>query len=196
MASSPARNQATDRQLDASEKAKRAMEKGYELGVVTIVDLLNAQKQLSEAHKIQRQARYRYFKARSSLLQQVGRLDVEELAKLNDWIAEPVVNAVAEPVTKPVVNAIAKPVTKPVVNAIAKPVTKPVVNAVAKPATNPVVNAVAKPATNPVVNAVAEPVIKPTVNLPKTDSDCGGVHIDYRNPKYKHCLVFTPPATH
>jgi hypothetical protein len=115
----------------------------------------------------------------------VGRLDVEELAKLNDWlIAEPVVNAVAEPVTKPVVNAIAKPVTKPVVNAVAKPAIKPVVNAIAKPA------------IKPTVTAVAKPVIKPTVNLPKTDSDCGGVHIDYRNPKYKHCLVFTPPATH
>jgi outer membrane protein len=173
MASSPARNQATDRQLDASEKAKRAMEKGYELGVVTIVDLLNAQKQLSEAHKIQRQARYRYFKARSSLLQQVGRLDVEELAKLNDWL-----------------------IAEPVVNAVAKPTINPVVNAVAKPAINPVVNAIAKPAIKPTVTAVAEPVIKPTVNLPKTDSDCGGVHIDYRNPKYKHCLVFTPPATH
>jgi outer membrane protein len=197
MASSPARNQATDRQLDASEKAKRAMEKGYELGVVTIIDLLNAQKQLSEAHKVQRQARYRYFKARSSLLQQSGRLDVEELAKLNDWLmAEPVVNTVAEPATKPVVNTVAKPATKPVVNAIAKPVTKPVVNAVAKPVIKPAVNFVDTPKTKPVVTAVAKPVIKPAVNRPKIDSDCGGVHIDYRNPKYKHCLSFTPPATH
>lgn len=86
MTSSPARSLATDRQLEANEKSKRAMEKGYELGVVSIIDLLNAQKQLSEARKVQRQARYRYFKARSNLLQQAGRLDVEELAKLNDWL--------------------------------------------------------------------------------------------------------------
>lgn len=86
MSTSPARSLATDRQLDANEKAKAAMEKGYELGVVTIIDLLNAEKELSEARKTQRQARYRYFKARSNLLRQAGRLDVEELAKLNDWL--------------------------------------------------------------------------------------------------------------
>ncbi|MFI3189694.1 hypothetical protein BCS42_01080 [Crenothrix sp. D3] len=86
MSISQARSLATDRQLDANEKAKLAMEKGYELGVVSIIDLLNAEKQLSEARKVQHQARYRYFKARSSLLQQAGRLDVEELAKLNDWL--------------------------------------------------------------------------------------------------------------
>ncbi|MSP28376.1 MAG: hypothetical protein EXR80_08210 [Methylococcales bacterium] len=75
------------------------MEKGYELGVVSIIDLLNAEKQLSEARKVQHQARYRYFKARSNLLQQAGRLDVEELAKLNDWlIAE---TAAADSTVKP-----------------------------------------------------------------------------------------------
>lgn len=86
MASAQARSTATDRQLEANEKAKLAMEKGYELGVVTIVDLLNAQKQLSEAKKIQRQSRYRYFKSRSLLMMEAGQLDVEELAKLNDWL--------------------------------------------------------------------------------------------------------------
>jgi outer membrane protein len=86
MATSPARSLATDHQLAASEKAKLAMEKGYELGVVAIVDLLNAEKQLSEARKIQRQARYRYFKARSTLLRQTGRLEADELARLNSWL--------------------------------------------------------------------------------------------------------------
>lgn len=86
MATAQARSAATDRQLEANEKAKLAMEKGYELGVVTIVDLLNAQKQLSEAKKLQRQARYRYFKSRSLLMMEAGQLDVEELAKLNDWL--------------------------------------------------------------------------------------------------------------
>ncbi|MDD1610092.1 MAG: TolC family outer membrane protein, partial [Methylococcaceae bacterium] len=150
MASSPARNQATDRQLDASEKAKRAMEKGYELGVVTIVDLLNAEKQLSEAHKVQRQARYRYFKARSSLLQQVGRLDVEELAKLNSWLIAD--ELVVESDNKSTMNTIVLPAVKPPVNAITKPVIKPAVNTIAEP--------VIKPA----VNTIAEPVIKPAVN--------------------------------
>jgi outer membrane protein len=237
MASSPARNQATDRQLDASEKAKRAMEKGYELGVVTIVDLLNAQKQLSESHKVQHQARYRYFKARTSLLQQAGRLDVEELAKLNDWliaenplvesdkpamnavvspVVKPTVNAAAKPVSKPAVNAVVNPVVKPVVNAVTEPVTKPAVSAVANPVVKPAVNAMAEPAVNPSVvepavnppvNAVTEPLIKPPVNViaeseiklavarPKVNSDdCSSVHTDYRNPKYKHCLTFTPSA--
>lgn len=86
MSTSPARNRATDRELVASEKARDSMETGYELGVVTIVDLLNAQKQLSEARKAQFQSRYRYFKARSTLLYQAGLLVDEELAKLNNWL--------------------------------------------------------------------------------------------------------------
>jgi outer membrane protein len=86
MASAPARNRATDQEVAASEKARDSMEKGYELGVVTIVDLLNAQKQLSEARKAQLQARYRYFKARSALLYQAGGLVIEELVKLNKWL--------------------------------------------------------------------------------------------------------------
>lgn len=92
MSTAAARSAATDRQLAANEKAKLAMEKGYELGVVTIVDLLNAQKQLSDARRIQRQARYRYFKARSNLLQQAGRLDVQELALLNSWLVVKTIN--------------------------------------------------------------------------------------------------------
>ncbi len=86
MATSPTRSLATDRQLSASEKSRDAMEKGYQLGVVTIVDLLNAEKRLSEARTAQRQARYRYFKARSALYFQTGRLIGTELAKLNDWL--------------------------------------------------------------------------------------------------------------
>ena len=87
MATSPARNKATDRQLEASEKSRDAMEKGYEFGVVTIVDLLNAEKQLSEARKVQRQARYQYFKARSALYHQAGRLIADELVQLNGWLS-------------------------------------------------------------------------------------------------------------
>lgn len=95
MATSPARNKATDQQLAASEKSRDAMKKGYELGVVTIIDLLSTEKQLSEARKEQRQARYRYLKARSSLYYQAGRLIADELVQLNGWlVAEaPVSNA-------------------------------------------------------------------------------------------------------
>lgn len=150
MATSPARSQATDRQLEANEKAKLAMEKGYELGVVTIVDLLNAQKQLSESRKIQRQSRYRYFKARSSLLRQVGQLDVEELAKLNDWlIADPTLATTtvieadnAEKPIKPASNLATKPNKPPVTfTAPAKPV-------VIEPSNQPTTNAETKPSNN------------------------------------------------
>jgi len=86
MATSPARNQATDRQLAASEKSRDAMKKGYEYGIVTIIDLLSAEKQLSEARKVQREARYRYLKARSALYYQSGRLIADELVQLNGWL--------------------------------------------------------------------------------------------------------------
>ncbi len=86
MASSPARSRATDQEVAASEKSRNSMEKGYELGVVTIVHLLDTQKQLSEARKNQLQSRYRYFKARSSLLYLAGQLVIEELVKFNKWL--------------------------------------------------------------------------------------------------------------
>lgn len=86
MASSPARSKAADRQLEASEKSRDAMIEGYELGVVTIVDLLNAEKQLSEARRTQRQARYRYIKAYVGLMFQAGRLLGDEVVKLNSWL--------------------------------------------------------------------------------------------------------------
>jgi len=86
MKTSPSRSLATDRQLAAAEKSRDAMKKGYELGVVTIVELLGAEKRLSEARLEQRQARYRYFKARSSLYFQAGQLIGPELAKFNEWL--------------------------------------------------------------------------------------------------------------
>lgn len=86
MASSPARALAADRQLAASEKSRDAMEKGYELGVSTIVDVLDAEKQLSEAKKQQRLSRYKYFRARSALYQQSGRLIGYELVQFNRWL--------------------------------------------------------------------------------------------------------------
>jgi len=48
--------------------------------------LLNAEKQLSSAKLEQRQARYRYFKARSLLYFQTGKLIGPELTKFNDWL--------------------------------------------------------------------------------------------------------------
>ena len=90
MTTSPARNQAADRQLVASEKSRDAKKKGYELGVVTIVDVLNAEKELSEARKLQRQARYRYIRARSSLYYETGQLIGVELAQMNTLFVEPV----------------------------------------------------------------------------------------------------------
>ncbi|KJV05762.1 TolC family outer membrane protein [Methylocucumis oryzae] len=86
MASSSARALAADRQLAASEKSRDAMNKGYELGVSTIVDVLEAEKQLSEAKKQQRLTRYKYFRARSALYQQTGRLIGYELVQFNRWL--------------------------------------------------------------------------------------------------------------
>lgn len=86
MVTSPKRSLASDRQLQASEQSRDAMKKGYELGVVTIVDLLNAEKQLSDARKAQRDARYRYLMARSALYYQTGRLIGDELLKFNQWL--------------------------------------------------------------------------------------------------------------
>ena len=99
MTSSPERSAAADRQLQASEKSRDAMQKGYELGVVTIVDLLTAEKELSEAKRVQRQERYRYFKARSALLSQAGKLSADELALMNKWLTAAPLAPVSRPKT-------------------------------------------------------------------------------------------------
>ena len=87
MTSSPARSLAADRQLQASEKSRDAMVEGYELGVISIVDVLKAEQELSEARRTQKETRYRYLKARSKLLFQTGRLTADELTKLNGFLA-------------------------------------------------------------------------------------------------------------
>ncbi|MFI3220105.1 MAG: TolC family outer membrane protein [Methylococcales bacterium] len=170
MATSPARSLATDRQLEANEKAKLAMEKGYELGVVTIVDLLNAEKQLSDSLKIQRQARYRYFKARNNLLRQAGRLDVEELAKLNSWLAA---DSTQEIIAEPVININnAKKMTTPVPNLVTKS------NKVEPPVnfSEPSKPAVIKPSIDttdhiPTVNLEPKPSDKPNSQVITDDVD-------------------------
>jgi outer membrane protein len=165
MTTSAARSQATDRQLDASDKAKLAMEKGYELGVVTIVDLLNAEKQLSESRKIQRQSRYRYFKARNNLLKQAGRLDVEELAKLNSWLVADgaTVSTDVKPgenlVLKPVAPKPKPPVPAPVADDADSADSKPVIKSFANPNFKPVIKTV-EPLAKPVKSGF-KPVIKP-----------------------------------
>lgn len=107
MASSPARSLATDRQLDASEKSRDAMIEGYDLGVVTIVDLLNAEKQLSEARRGQRQARYRYIKAYATLYFQAGRLVADEVIQLNSWLVT--ASASEKPDASQVINTPSQP---------------------------------------------------------------------------------------
>ncbi len=172
MASAPARSLATDRQLEANEQAKAAMDKGYELGVVTIVDLLNAQKQLSDARKVQRQSRYRYFKARSSLLRQAGRLDVEELAKLNEWLAtdanyvDEAIYPVVEPTTKvtnqPVMSAVTQSTIKPADKPVTNPIVAPSTKVTEQPVMSPVAQSTIKPADKPVTNPIVEPSTKVT----------------------------------
>jgi outer membrane protein len=173
MSTSSARSLATDRQLEANEKAKLAMEKGYELGVVTIVDLLNAQKQLSEARKAQREARYRYFKARSTLLRQSGRLDVEELAKLNDWLVaeNPFGAADTKPANSTAAVKSTAPVTKPVTSSPAdKTIAKPISTDV-KPTSKPAISFAAKPVDNAtikptvVISPDQKPIDKPTISV-------------------------------
>ena len=210
MATSPARSLATDRQLEANEKAKLAMEKGYELGVVTIVDLLNAEKQLSDSLKIQRQARYRYFKARNNLLRQAGRLDVEELAKLNSWlIADSTLETTAEPVininntqktTKPVANLVTKS------NKVEPPVSfsEPSEPTVIKPsidstAHKPTASLEPKPSDKPNSQIITDDVDNTVTDTKMAERAAVNakvqtfVHSDFK-PVIKSCLLYTSPS--
>ncbi len=204
MTTASARSLATDRQLEANEKSRLAMEKGYELGVVTIVDLLNAQKQLSEARKIQRQARYRYFKARSTLLRQAGQLDVEELAKLNEWVvSDPTLAKTTEAIidgketTKPASNIVAKS-TKPESAVKSDPaVSKPATNIDIQPEKVVTESTKVEPAvifTAPSKPEASKPEIVNTVSKPATTIEMQPDKAVIESTKVEPVLSFTAPS--
>ena len=87
------RANASVRRIDASEKAfqsasksAEAMRRGFELGAVTIADLLDAQSDRYLTQRDLNRARYDYIVHRTRLLRVAGVVNEQELKILNQWL--------------------------------------------------------------------------------------------------------------
>jgi outer membrane protein len=83
-----ARIAATARELEARDKARAAQERSYELGVATIVALLDAKRNYLKARFELARARYGYIRSLIALRLWAGHLAPEDVADLNGWLAK------------------------------------------------------------------------------------------------------------
>lgn len=80
-----ARIDASDAQVDALVQTVRAQERGYELGVVTVVQVLDARRRLLRARSDQSRARYNYLRDLIALRIRGGVLTEADVAEFNRW---------------------------------------------------------------------------------------------------------------
>jgi outer membrane protein len=83
-----ARVDSTAREVEFREKARTAQEKSYELGVATIVALLESKKNLLKARFEHAGARYDYIRALVALRLWTGTLSQRDIEDINGWLAK------------------------------------------------------------------------------------------------------------
>ena len=83
-----ARIESTRREVEAREKARDAQQRSYELGVATIVALLESKKNLLKARFEHARARYVYIRSLTALRLWAGSLSRESLEGINAWLAK------------------------------------------------------------------------------------------------------------
>jgi outer membrane protein len=77
---------ALQRAVESNEKAVEAAETGFEVGTRTIVDVLDAQRELLRARRDYARSRYDYLLDTLRLKQAAGILNEEDLELMNDWL--------------------------------------------------------------------------------------------------------------
>ncbi|MFM8330553.1 MAG: TolC family protein [Candidatus Methylumidiphilus sp.] len=83
-----ARIESTGREVAAREKARDAQQRSYELGVSTIVAVLESKKNLLRARFEQASARYHYIRSLAALRLWAGSLSRQSLEEANGWLAK------------------------------------------------------------------------------------------------------------
>lgn len=81
-----ARIDSTDAEVDALLQNVKAQQRGYELGVVTVIQVLDARRRLLRSRVDQAKARYDYLRSLIGLKLRVG-LTEEDVAEFNRWLA-------------------------------------------------------------------------------------------------------------
>jgi outer membrane protein len=80
---------ALQRAVESNEKAVEAAETGFEVGTRTIVDVLDAQRELLRARRDYARSRYDYLLDTLRLKQAAGILAGEDLVQISAWLVEP-----------------------------------------------------------------------------------------------------------
>ena len=77
---------ASQKALDSASKSREAMERGYQLGVVTIGDVIKSEQDEFSAKKDFAQAKYSYIKNRIRFMHAIGSISEENLHEVNNWL--------------------------------------------------------------------------------------------------------------
>ncbi len=83
--SSVQRIKALETATRSAAKSLEAMDKGFKYGIVTVVDVLNAQHNESQAQSDLNQSKYEYVRNRFKLMRLTGELEAE-LSLVNGWL--------------------------------------------------------------------------------------------------------------
>jgi hypothetical protein len=87
--SSYARIGSTNAEVQALEKTLQAQQKSHEIGVATVVDVLNAQRLLLKSRSEQSKARYDYIRGLTTLRVHAGTLSQQHIEEIDGWMARP-----------------------------------------------------------------------------------------------------------
>ena len=82
-----ARIDSTDNQVLAMEQSVAAQERGYELGVITVISVLDTRRRLLRARVDQAKARYDFLRDLTLLRMRAGKLQRADVEEFNQWLA-------------------------------------------------------------------------------------------------------------
>tara|TARA_B110000037_G_C17064324_1_gene483168 strand:- start:139 stop:1437 length:1299 start_codon:yes stop_codon:yes gene_type:complete len=80
------RIEATNKAVESAEKSSQAMNRSFELGIATVSQVLDAQKDFSEAKRVYQKAKYTYITTKAKLLQVSGKLNDDFIYEISKWL--------------------------------------------------------------------------------------------------------------
>ena len=78
--------QSLEKALQSANKSKESMERGHQLGVVTISDVIKAQEEELSVKKDIAKAKYNYIINRARFMHAIGSISQANLAEINQWL--------------------------------------------------------------------------------------------------------------
>ncbi|NOQ77599.1 MAG: TolC family outer membrane protein [Methylococcaceae bacterium] len=84
--SSLRRMDAMKKAIQSAEKSQQAMNRSFDLGVATVIDVLDVDQELRRVKRDLQKVKYQYITTRTALYALAGRLDQTYLEQINDWL--------------------------------------------------------------------------------------------------------------